>query len=199
MNPPNSERIQTAPYMDRVMPWGNETGRQCESRIYKLGWREAWKQRGAALRRVNPTMDMHESAYLALCEFPPSIDALEKDDVHALSEDDEKYVVKCREGLQLKLPQRAGVEKELDWVGANAHRSLPDVQSAPSYFVLNFMIAGKLNPKVLDDFWRNSWAKRLSPGDSKSKKQQSSVSEDQIDHDEENREEDLHRRLFGGE
>jgi hypothetical protein len=179
--------------MDRVFPWG-EKGRELESRLKRDGLREAWHQRTYALRKLDKSLDWNDARWKAGLEFPPDRPVPE---VHVLTEDDQAYILKCREGLQLQLPQRAGVERELDWVGANAHCALPDVQSAPSYFVLNFMIAGKLNPKVLDQFWANSWSKRMSPGDSR-KKAASSVSEDQVDESAESHEEHLRRLLGGG-
>ena len=181
--------------MDRILPWG-ETCRVAESRIKKAGWREAWKQRSAALRRANPMMDIHESAYQAMTEFPPSICDIDGEDVNALSEDDAAFVAKCREGLQMDLPMRAGIEKELDWLGSNINKGLPKLETCPSMWSLNYAIDLRTSAKSRDTFWATSLSKRLSPGDT-SKKSKSAVKEDVTDVESENQDEDLRRRLFG--
>jgi hypothetical protein len=192
----SSELTPFRAYKVRVLPWG-ETCMESEARLSGLGKRAAWDQRARAICKER-RLEWHESMYQAHLEYSP--EALESGgDAAVLSASDLEYVARCREGLQMRLPERAGVEKELDWVGANAFRPLPEIRTAPSYFVLNFMIAAKMDPAVLKQFWANSWSKRMSPGDSKSKKQSSVKEDGDGDAESENQEEQLRARLFGGE
>lgn len=179
------------PYMDRLLPWG-EVCRAAETRLKKMGLREAWRQ--LARKHRQGGMSIHDAHYVAMVAFK---DRLESDEPE-LSPDDEAFIAKAREGLMLDLPKRAGVERELDWIGANLNRSYPNVQDAPSLYCINFIIDARTDPAVRRSFWSTCWSKRLAPGDSKSKKT-SSVSEDQVDTESEDHETSLRARLFGGE
>jgi hypothetical protein len=141
-------------------------------------------------------MDMHESAYQAMTEFPPLMCDLEGEEVSALSEDDDRFVMKCREGLQMDLPLRAGVERELDWIGGNLNRALPNLAACPSLWSINFIMDARVNKRVRENFWATCWSKRLSPGDSR-KRAKSVVVEDQTDVEGEAHDDDLEKRLRG--
>jgi hypothetical protein len=161
------ESVPFVPYMRRELPWG-ETGEQAESRISKLKLRAQWDQRGRQIKAATGC-HLNEARYAALLEYPPAsgdslVDGIED---RCLTNDDLGFVEKAREGLQMRLPMRASVEKELDWVGSNLHCSRPDVQSAPSLTAICFIIDARTDVKVRAAFWNTMWSKRLSPGERK--------------------------------
>src|SRR3990172_7196732 len=111
--------------MDRVLPWG-ELCRKFETRLKDAGLREAWRQ--LARRMIYDGVETQDAHIEAAVFFKEALDRGEPE----LSVDDESFVMKAREGLMLDLPLRAGVDRELDWVGANMYRSYPNIQRAPS-------------------------------------------------------------------
>ena len=156
-----SEYAPTVPYMDRVLPWG-ETCREVESRLKRAGLREAWRQRAIQIRK-DRRITNHDAWYVAMCEFKEALEINEPE----LSANDKVFLEKCREGLMLDLPSKASVERELDWVSANLHRSYPNVQRAPSLAAINFIIDARTDARVRATFWNTFWSKRMSPGDRK--------------------------------
>jgi hypothetical protein len=138
---------------------------------------------------------VNDAWYGALVTFREALESGEPE----LSQDDEAFIQKAREGLMLDLPKRAGVEKELDWIGANLNRSYPCVQDAPSLYCINFIIDARLDESVRRNFWATCWSKRLSPGDKKGGKRtglredvEAEAQQDGAAHDAE-----LMKRMFG--
>lgn len=185
------------PYMDRVIDWGNgvrETGRECEARLSRTGWRPSMRQRWRLIKAAGER-NSDEAYFLALKEFPPSLAAL-TEGREGLSAGDQAYVDACREGLRLKLAKKAAVEAELSWVCENMHRDLPDVNTAPSYAAISMAIDVRTNEKVRASLWANYLSKRMTPGDKKPK-EKVFVEDKEEDHDSGDREAEVARRLFG--
>ena len=182
---------QSGPYMDRVLPWG-EVCRAAESRLKKMGLREAWRQ--LARQKRMDGQDIHDAHFDALVTFREALESGEPE----LSQDDAAFVEKAREGLMMALPKRAGVEKELDWIGANLNRSYPNVQDCPSLYCINFIIDARTDEAIRRTFWATCWSKRLSPGDTRAKRTglkedvEAEAESDGAAHDAE-----LRRRMFG--
>lgn len=183
-------------YKAFVLPWG-ETCRAAEKRLADCGKRIEWDAAARRMRKEHPEMDYHECMKLTHLEFSPEKLAERGDDM-PVTATLEEYLARCREGLRLNLPERVGIEKELDWIGSNFYMPLPNVYRAPSLFSLNWLIACKSEQDTARKFWDTVLAKRMSPGDSKSKKG-SAVKEDSGDVEAEASDEELRRRLFGSD
>lgn len=179
------------PYMDRVLPWG-EGCRAAESRLKKMGLREAWRQ--LARQKRDAGMEVNDAFFAAMVMFQEALESGEPE----LSQDDAAFVQKAREGLMMNLPKRAGVEKELDWIGANLNRSYPNVQDCPSLYCINFIIDARTDEAIRRTFWATCWSKRLSPGDTKAKRTglRHDV-EDESEADGAAHDAELMRRMFG--
>lgn len=184
-------------YMDRVLPWG-ETCRAAESRLAKLGWREAWARRWREIKKVNG-VDANEAAYLAMIEFPPDLKAMSAlVDWNQVQEADKAFVTKCREGLRIKsLPRKASIDEQIDWIGENMHRDVPEVGTAPCYAAISWLIDVRMNERVRTGFWATYQARRMSPGD-KTPKKTAFVEDDAEDVMTAEREAEMRRRLGMG-
>ena len=181
------------PYMDRILPWGM-TCREAESKLKKKGLREAWRQVWKKLRADGQSTN--DACYNAMIAFQEQLE----DDRQELSADDATFIEKAREGLMLDLPYRAGIEKELDWIGANLNRNYPNVQRAPSLWSINYIIDLRLSPKARETFWSTSLSKRLTPGDKSGKGKEKTVLSKDVEDDDSAKQENheaLMKRLFG--
>lgn len=185
-----SDQPVEIPYMDRLTSWG-ELCRTAEGRLHKMGLREPMRQLARSYR-MDGGMSVHDAHHKAIEAFKEKLESGESE----LTPDDKVFVEKARSGLMMDLPKRAGVEKELDWISANLHRNYPNVQDAPSLSSINCIIDLRLDPKVRATWWATCWSKRMSPGDTKSKKNVA-VKEDHQEVEADIADEQLRKRLFG--
>lgn len=180
-------------YLRRVLPNG-ETIQQAISRLKKEGRSEAlslferriWDDEKKAGNSPDWT-DCKEKAITIMAmdnEYVPPVNK------------SSGFIDKCHEGLRMKLPDRASIDKELAWVSANIHRDVPEIKNAPSYTAINLLIDVWKDDRVRATFWSTCLSKRLTPGDTKAKKEVV-LKEDRLDDDSEDFADDLERRLAG--
>jgi hypothetical protein len=182
-------------YKARMLPWG-ESCAKWESYLAAHRLRPLWRELAVKLRKDG--MEYYEACYQShLAHSPERCEELL--DQMPLSDDDEKFVEECKAGLRLNLPLRAGIEKELDWISGNINQPLPSLTTCPSLSAISFIMDARVSKKVRENFWATCWSKRMSPGDSKSKKQSSVKEDGDTDVESENHESALRARLFGGE
>jgi hypothetical protein len=179
-------------YKFRMLPWGEKCS-ESESRLSALRLRPRWRERAIQINKSG--VEYYEACYQAHLEYSPER-CEELMDGEPLCDDDERFIEECKAGLKLRLPQRVGIERELDWLSSNLNCSLPNLTNVPSLLAINCIMELRVNKKAREQFWSTVMSKRLSPGDT-SKKSKSAVKEDVSDVEAENQDEDLKRRLFG--
>jgi plasmid stability protein len=93
-----------------------------------------------------------------------------------------------------KLPDRAAIQSEVEWVAANLHDPCPALDKAPSRTAVSLLLDAKRDERVRREFWTILLTKRLAPGEPKHRP--TTFAEDQTDDDEQQETERM-RRLFG--
>ena len=68
-----------------------------------------------------------------------------------------------------KLPDRASIQNEIEWVGANLHDPQPDFDKAPSRTAINLLLDVAHDERMRREFWTIVLGKRLSPGEPRPK------------------------------
>ena len=164
-----SEKTAVVPYMDRDLPWG-VTCREWESYLKKIVLRTYWQQRYKIIRKERG-LDVHDASYAAMLELSPESEKVQEAEI-ALEDAriNQDFVARAKEGFAMNLPMKANIEKEIDWIGSNANKPLPEVRDAPSYWAIGYIIAMREDETVRRNFWATALSKRLSPGDSRQKK-----------------------------
>jgi hypothetical protein len=67
------------------------------------------------------------------------------------------------------LPDRATIQSEVEWVGANLHDPSPAFDKAPSRLAVSLLLDAKSDERVRREFWSILLAKRLGTGDPRPK------------------------------
>jgi len=201
------------PYMDRLTSWG-ETGRACDARLRRAGYHLRWRDLTYSIQReirragvypdwVGADEDRRkrwsnsEACMAAFEELPREAPELVRDD--SIPEFDGNFIFRCREGLLMKLPDRADIVDELSWWAANIELDLPDVHKAPSWASLNLAIATRRDKNLLAKTWATYIVKRMSPGEKVAKPKV--FAEDEAGHaakEGDVHDEEMMGRLFGG-
>ncbi|MBI1826922.1 MAG: hypothetical protein HY287_15895 [Planctomycetes bacterium] len=63
------------------------------------------------------------------------------------------------------LPDRATIQSEIEWVGANLHVPSPAFDKAPSRMAVSLLLDAKSDERVRREFWSILLGKRLGTGD----------------------------------
>ena len=80
-----------------------------------------------------------------------------------------EWLVEAVKAVEGRLPGHAHIRKEVEWVAANLHRDDPDPETAPSMTAINMLLDVRASEALRRDFWNIVLAKRLSPGEPKSR------------------------------